>query len=142
MAIALGVFVDQVTKYWASMSLRGNNVEIVSTYLMFHLVKNPGIAFGMPVHGVLLLVFTGTLITGLLWYLFRHFRELSTLERAGYACIISGALGNAYDRFVHGAVVDFVSLKYFAIFNVADIVISVGALLIILTQYQKISHAK
>lgn len=137
-----GILADQAAKYWAWNFLRGRNIEIISTYLMFHLVENPGIAFGMPVHGVLLLTFTAVLVIGLVWYLFWHFRELSPLERIGYACIISGALGNAYDRFVHGVVIDFVSLKYFAIFNVADIVICVGAMLIILTQYQKISHAK
>lgn len=52
------------------------------------------------------------------------------------ALVLGGALGNLYDRIVHGYVVDFISLHYgeyyFAVFNLADMAISVGATLLII----------
>ncbi len=52
------------------------------------------------------------------------------------ALVLGGALGNLYDRIVHGYVVDFISLHYgeyyFAVFNLADVAISVGATLLII----------
>ena len=57
------------------------------------------------------------------------------LTRLGYALIIGGALGNLADRIIHGAVVDFVSLHYagyyWYVFNLADIWISLGVVLLI-----------
>ena len=57
------------------------------------------------------------------------------LTRLGYALIIGGALGNLADRIIHGAVVDFVSLHYagyyWYVFNLADIWISLGVVLLV-----------
>lgn len=49
--------------------------------------------------------------------------------------VISGALCHGYERIVNGYVVDFISVKYFAIFNFADIFISVGFGLIVLSYF-------
>ncbi|MDI3325237.1 signal peptidase II [Pontibacterium granulatum] len=52
------------------------------------------------------------------------------------ALVLGGALGNLYDRVVHGYVIDFISLHYgeyyFAVFNLADVAISLGAALLII----------
>ena len=52
------------------------------------------------------------------------------------ALVLGGALGNLYDRVVHGYVIDFISLHYgeyyFAVFNLADVAISLGATLLII----------
>ena len=57
------------------------------------------------------------------------------ITRLGYALIIGGALGNMADRIIHGAVVDFVSLHYagyyWYVFNLADIWISLGVVLLV-----------
>lgn len=56
--------------------------------------------------------------------------------------LLSGAIGNAWDRLTAAHVVDFISLKYFAIFNIADIFITVGASLIVLAHFIKTNDAK
>lgn len=51
--------------------------------------------------------------------------------------ILAGAIGNGIERVFHGYVVDFISLKYFAVFNIADTWISIGACLILFLIYRK-----
>ena len=63
-------------------------------------------------------------------------RSRSRLPAAGLGLIIGGALGNAIDRIVHGAVVDYLDLhafdRHFFVFNLADAVINIGVLLLII----------
>lgn len=139
----LVIVLDQFTKILAENLLQWSDaILLFSDILIFKYIVNTGIAFGFPLRGVFLLLLTALLIIALCWYVLKHFEWLKRLERFGYILIISGALGNGYDRFFRGFVIDFISLKYFAIFNVADIVITVGAMLIILAQYKIFSHAK
>ena len=69
--------------------------------------------------------------------------ENSLISKISISLIIGGALGNIYDRFIYGAVVDFISLhaKGFSwyIFNIADIFIVLGVILFILSQIFKSS---
>jgi signal peptidase II len=46
--------------------------------------------------------------------------------------MITGLVGNLIDRIVYGSVIDFINLKFWPIFNVADILISIGALILII----------
>lgn len=57
-----------------------------------------------------------------------------------FSMVIAGAISNTYDRFASGGVVDFIDLKIFPIFNIADIFITVGLLMsviILITQEKK-----
>jgi lipoprotein signal peptidase len=75
----------------------------------------------------------GILIAGILWILWTQRTKMILSEKLGYGAILVGALSNGMDRLLYGRVVDFLSLKYFAIFNVADIVISIGACLLVVS---------
>jgi signal peptidase II len=62
------------------------------------------------------------------------------------ACILGGALGNVFDRLVHGYVVDFIQLHwgdryYFPAFNVADSAITIGAACLILDELRRVRRA-
>jgi signal peptidase II len=51
---------------------------------------------------------------------------------AGFACIVAGALGNALDRAARGHVVDFIHVRFWPVFNVADILVVAGVAILIL----------
>jgi signal peptidase II len=51
---------------------------------------------------------------------------------AGFACIVAGALGNALDRAARGHVVDFIHVRFWPVFNVADILVVAGLAILIL----------
>ncbi|MEQ6389946.1 signal peptidase II [Bacillaceae bacterium S4-13-58] len=128
--IFLGI--DLITKTWAEFTLRiGEKKETIIPYINWHLLHNKGMSFSILddypdvvfVINLIAVVVVGILLSKLMksfvWYL------------AG-ALIIGGALGNFVNRLFLGHVIDFISVKgYPAIFNVADIEIRIGMVLIL-----------
>ncbi len=92
--------------------------------------QNTGAAFSMLSGSGLFLTFaTAILIAGLIFYLICKPDALPKLARAGLWMIAGGGLGNLYDRIAYGYVTDFIELLFvrFAVFNVADVFICLGA---------------
>jgi signal peptidase II len=137
---ALVVIVDQTVKIGvlAQSDWLANESRPLTPFLDLALRWNKGISFSLFAHDSLtgrvsLLILTLSVIGLLAWWLWRSQFGLSA---AGLGLIIGGALGNAIDRIIHGAVVDFLDLhafgRHFFVFNVADAAINVGVLLLLL----------
>jgi signal peptidase II len=125
------VAVDQGTKALAtSVVSRGDRVEVLP-FLHIENVRNQGVAFGLG--GDISAVFIGVTIVLLLGFLvFLAFRGGSGwLVWLPAALLIGGALGNLADRVRDGAVTDFISLPLWPTFNLADVAIVVGVLLLL-----------
>ena len=130
------VIVDQLTKWWAVTHLDDRDVDVIGS-LRFHLAHNTGMAFSKgtglgPIIGVVaLLVVVGLLVS--------IGRESSPLYTPAVGLIVGGAVGNVIDRlfrspgWFRGGVVDFIDLQWWPIFNVADICVTVGGALLLLT---------
>lgn len=136
-AVAGAVFIfDQITKYWVLHGLELGLGErlVVAPFLDLVLTYNRGISYGLfPQDGDLgrwFLVAVKLAAAGLfaVWLA----RAQGVLVAASLGLLIGGALGNALDRVVYGAVVDFVSLHAFGwnwyVFNLADAAIVAGVL--------------
>ncbi len=105
-------------------------------YLGIQLSYNTGIAFSLPITGLPLQIITCILIVWLLFYYFRiEYTKHSRILDIGYSLILAWALSHAYERIFIGHVIDFISIKYFAILNFADIFISIGACFIFFIYY-------
>lgn len=110
-----------------------DNTLSLTDFFSIHLSYNSGIAFSLPVRGIVLQIITLLLIGGILYQYFSvEYPKKSKLLDAGYVLVLSWALSHAYERIFVGHVVDFIAVKYFAILNIADIFISVWAFLLIL----------
>lgn len=120
---------DQASKLWAR-GLTGAVTAVPGVFSFTH-VRNRGVAFSL-LSGIpwLPIALSAVLILLLLAYQLHHAGN-SVLERIGLWCIISGGLGNLIDRIILGGVTDFIRLDFvsFAIFNVADIFVCLGAAL-------------
>ena len=130
-ACGLVVALDQGTKALAtSLITRGDRVEVLP-FLAFENVRNEGVAFGIG--GDISAVFIGATILVLLGFLvFLAFRGGSGwLVWLPAALLIGGALGNLADRVRDGAVTDFIDLPLWPTFNLADVAIVVGVLLLL-----------
>lgn len=134
-AVLLGVaavvfFIDRVTKLWA-LSVLKPRFEI-PLLPFFHLtyVENTGAAFGMFRGSNTALIVVAIGLLGVLWYLGSEASHKSALFRLGVALVAGGALGNLYDRFAYGYVVDFLDFRIWPVFNAADSCISAGAALL------------
>ena len=126
------VAVDQGTKALAtSLVTRGDRVEVLP-FLAFENVRNKGVAFGIG--GDISAVFIGATIIVLLGFLVYLALRGGTgwLVWLPAALLIGGALGNLADRARDGAVTDFINLPLWPTFNLADVAIVVGVLLLLL----------
>lgn len=128
------LLLDQLTKWWAESTLDDRSIDLFWT-LRFHLVLNRAAAFSLgdglgPFIGMMALVVVGILLwTG---------RSIGTrLGAIGLGMVLGGALGNILDRafrpgdgFLGGAVIDFIDPQWWPVFNVADMGVVIGAVLL------------
>ena len=127
MALAFGL--DRLTK--ALVMRSGDARMLIPGLLRCRPVRNSGMAFSLLSGQTwLLAAATSAVLLGVLVYLLRKPDE-HPLTRAGFWLVIGGGLGNLFDRVAYGSVVDFLELTFvrFAIFNVADICVCLGAAL-------------
>ncbi len=133
---------DQLSKAWAYWSLRPAEapVRVIPGFFDLRYAENPGIAFslldsGTPAMRLTLLSVAACAALGVGFYLWRTPGDRRLL-RLTLACLLGGILGNAIDRIVHGAVIDFLDFHWgawrFPTFNIADSCITVGAILLAL----------
>ena len=126
---------DQLSKLYVTETLQlgwGSPPYLVfPPYLQFIYAENEGINFGIPLAGRWVLIALSVAISAalLIWALRRKNISISV----GAGLVIGGALGNAWDRLTHGAVIDFLNMSCCGIhnpysFNVADIAIFGGAI--------------
>lgn len=132
---ALAVFVlvfDQWTKYLVHKFLPlHKSVAVLPNVLHLTHVENRGTAFGLLSSGgqylTLVAVVAAIVIAGYWFYLGRRRERPSIWLTCGLALPLGGALGNLIDRLRVGQVVDFIDIRVWPVFNIADSAITVGA---------------
>ena len=116
-----------------------NSEIITSKFINIQLIWNEGVAFGLFAFDD---KFFYNLITGfiiiIILILIYFIRRSRGIEKYSFLIILAGALGNVFDRFLYSAVPDFIDIHYqnfhWFIFNVADIFITLGVLLLIFSE--------
>jgi len=126
------VVLDQGTKALAeSLVTRGDRAEVLP-FLAFENTRNTGVAFGLGGDiSAILIGATIVLLLGLLVYLAVRGSEAGLVWLPA-ALLLGGALGNLADRVRQGAVTDFIKLPWWPTFNLADVAIVLGVLLLLL----------
>lgn len=129
------IILDQWMKNWAIANLMGQgSTTLIPSFLGLRYVENTGAAFSILSGKQLLLILVTFIILGAIMGLF--IRSIKTGEhlvvRMSYALILAGAIGNFIDRVRYNYVVDFFEFLFinFPIFNIADISIVVGVILL------------
>jgi signal peptidase II len=141
--VALGwILVDQLTKSWAVRRLDGDRTIDVVWTLRFNLAFNSGASFSRGQGMGKWIALVALVIVGLLVWQARKVR--SRLTAVALGMIVGGALGNVIDRafrdgtggFLGGSVVDFIDFQWWPIFNVADMGVVVGAILLVVASFR------
>ena len=140
--IILGLALDQLSKWLVVQSLPlGASQDVLGSLLRLHHVQNTGAAWSMFRDSTFALAIFSVLLLALLlvWFFLTSPEQWG--QRLALSVIISGALGNMFDRFRLGYVVDFLELPHWPVFNVADILLCCGvaalAVLILLEERQE-----
>lgn len=132
------LIIDQVTKFWVVQIMdliTGQYQEVIPGYLNLIMTWNQGVNFGLfsgdSDNTRYILIAVALLISAVVLFWMRRETNRLALISAGF--LLGGAIGNVIDRFVYGAVADFLNVTCCGLrnpfsFNVADIMIFVGAI--------------
>ncbi len=127
-AVALFVL-DRILKYYSSRNLTGRTINLIGDLFSLNYTRNYRIALSLPLENSLLLIAVGIIVVAVLCVLLARSGSIPTRSSA-LIFIIAGALSNLFDRYYYGYVIDYFDLAYFSVFNLADLMIVAGALLL------------
>jgi len=136
---ALVLVLDQLSKAWAEAALADGPIVIIEGFLQFRLTYNTGAAFSMfSKGGPILAVIAAGVIVMIMFVL----KDAShKVEALALGMVLGGSIGNLSDRIfrgdglLDGAVVDFIDFSFFATFNVADMGITLGVGLLLVSAF-------
>lgn len=146
------VLIDQLTKVWAVALLEGKAPVVlvgellgggVGPIFQLRVIRNAGAAFGLGAFGPASTLALSLLAIAVVVVLIKFVSKITDPWWAlALGLLLGGALGNLIDRFtrtpgvLQGRVVDFFALPKFPIFNVADISLTVGVVLILIMTFR------
>lgn len=130
LVLALVILLDQVTKALVRNGIEvGEEDSILPAVTLVH-VRNTGVAFGaFSGGGIIVVVLVALALSALLFYFVTHIDKRLIWLPTGM--LLGGSIGNIIDRVRDGAVTDFVKLPAWPAFNVADISITFGVLVLL-----------
>lgn len=133
--IALITFViDQIIKSLSLVYLI--NIPIIPNILSLTYAKNYGIAFSMLKEKRIIIIAISILLISFLIYVLKKDyiskNKDTCLVNIAFGILFGGILGNLFDRIVRGFVIDYINVSFFSIFNLADIAITFGVVLLII----------
>ena len=143
--IIFAVFFVALDRFMEALCLHGyfdQPVPIVGNVFSLNYVKNYYIAFSLPFSGPILTALIGIIILILLVYLIKtffspNFQSQVSSFQISLTTLIIGAILNFTDRIKFGFVIDYFYLKYFTIFNLADIMIVGGVIGLLILSFKK-----
>jgi len=125
------LILDQLSKYLVENNLYKKSIDIIGNVFSLTYVENYGAAWGIfSDNNWIILILTPILVILIISYLYKFSKN--KLEYIAGGLVIGGAIGNYIDRIVRGYVVDFFDFKIWPVFNIADIGIVVGCILMVL----------
>jgi len=132
-------FFDRLTKIQIIKNQTNNGAIFINDYLNFELVWNTGIGFGLfNINAGLVYHLISAFIFAIIILIVYLLTKSEKIDKFLYAIVLGGALGNFYDRISYFAVPDFIDLHFnqyhWFTFNIADVFISIGIVLLILNE--------
>ena len=117
--LAFLIFIDQLTKYLAYSTKINQDFG----WFSFTFVYNTGATFGILKDFGPYLAWLSVMILGAIMYFYDRMPEKS---RIFILLVSAGLIGNLLDRIMHGFVIDFINLKVWPVFNIADSLVCIG----------------
>lgn len=137
--LILWIIIDLGTKQLA-LAFLSDRIKIIWDLFFLKYAENSGIAFSITIPYIKII--TVWLIIGIFCYYFYYEKKQnSKLLDLAFWFIWAWAIGNGLERILNGYVIDFIGVKNFAIFNMADIFINIGVILYLYYLYQETPKA-
>ncbi|MGN1358759.1 MAG: signal peptidase II, partial [Bacilli bacterium] len=132
---------DMVSKYIVSRLLIVNeSVMVIKNFFNITYVRNTGAAFSIfSGNTFLVMIVSFIIIIGIILYISKN-KPSNKMEKVAYSLILGGAIGNFIDRVIYGYVRDFIEIDIFGwdypIFNLADVFVVVGVILLVIATWR------
>ena len=131
------LIIDIVSKFIVSNLMNVyDSIVIVKNFFYISYVKNTGAAWSIFSDKTWFVILISLVIIGIIIVYIIKNKPKSVLEKIGYSMVLGGAFGNFIDRIVNGYVIDFLDFYIFGydypIFNLADVFIVVGVILLLI----------
>jgi signal peptidase II len=128
---------DHATKVVAKVTLQGAVPRtLIAGVLDLRYAENRDTAFSLsrdfasPAKGWVILAMSCLAVAAVAAAWWKRRRQARLLEHAAFVLVVGGAIGNVLDRLARGYVVDFIHLRWWPVFNVADVAICAGGVLV------------
>ncbi|MDD6941091.1 MAG: signal peptidase II [Bacilli bacterium] len=131
------LLIDQIVKLLIKTNMNLNEeISIIPNFFSIQYLKNTGAAFSILENQTILLAITSIICISVIIYYLKKEENLTTAMYLSFGMVLGGILGNLIDRIVYQGVIDFLSFQIFnynfPVFNIADIGITIGVLLLII----------
>ena len=135
--VSIIITLDQISKYYIILNY-DNFLNRNILFFSINYIRNYGAAFNIFEGNRIFLSSISIFSSLILIYFIFFAKKLNTFDRYGLSLILSGSLGNGIDRIIKGYVIDFINLKLFnfPIFNIADIAINIGCIILIFNYFK------
>ena len=131
------LIIDVVSKLIVSNLMNvHDSIVVIKDFFYITYVRNTGAAWSMFAGKTWLLIIVSLVIIGVICFYIYKNKPKTKIEIVGYSLVLGGAIGNFLDRVIYGYVIDFFDFYIFGynypIFNVADIFIVIGVLILVI----------
>ena len=132
------VLLDQSTKFL----IRGNfqlneSVPIINNIFHLTYITNTGSAFGLFKGINWFFILVSLVVIAVALYSMKNIKETEKWMQFALGLLLAGAIGNLIDRLAYGAVTDFIDLRIWPVFNIADSAITISVVLLIILLWKK-----
>jgi signal peptidase II len=123
--------IDWLSKFYVKLNLSpGASVPIINDFFYLTYLKNRGIIFGLFFPPTISIIVVSGIIIAVLLFLLGKISLKSRWQKISLGLLWGGLLANFFDRLWDGNVVDFLDFRFWPVFNIADITICIGAVLL------------
>jgi signal peptidase II len=132
------IMIDLILKFIVSSKLVENDsLKVIPNFFSIYYLKNTGAAFSILQDSTVFLVILSAIILLILNNYIEKEKSLSKMSEISLGMVIGGIFGNMIDRIINHSVTDFISFRIFnynfPVFNIADIGITVGVFLLLIS---------
>lgn len=130
------ILLDQLIKIVILNNLHGSSINLIKNFLNLTYVENTGGAFGVGSENIATIIIINIIIiTVILRFIYKKRNEISYFVLVGLSLVLAGGISNLLDRIFRGFVIDYIDINLlfkYPMFNVADILIVFGCIIIAL----------